>query len=189
MFATYIVENDHLVGPTTVMAADGMENTVPRQFWNQLFKEQHQQYPADGCEIEVVNLEESVELVRRAVLHELAATEDDDVVRHKHNRALCQRRHGRLARYEAEILWSVSFDHSKGLLKDGPKRDAKWPVQGGKANLEPRLLLYRRHCDVLICYGWLEASLKFVCGSFGATDAGTFSFGKTLGRSARKTRE
>lgn len=77
---TDIVQNDQLIGPAALVAADGEENAVPRQSGNQLLKEQGQQDAADDGQVEVVDLEQAVELQRFATLHEFSSTKDDNVV-------------------------------------------------------------------------------------------------------------
>lgn len=115
-----IVEDDQLVGPSTLMVANGEEKTLAGNNWEQLLDKERQEYAADCCEVEVVHLEQKAELEWRAFAHQLAATENDNVVCEQGDGTLLQRRHGRLAGNEAEVLRLVADDGLKGGFKDGP---------------------------------------------------------------------
>lgn len=88
--------------------------------WQQLFDEQGQQGSADGGQVEVVDHEQRIELERAALLHDLTAAEDDDVVGDKHGRGLLEGGHRGDALLELELAGGVSHDDLEGLVEDGP---------------------------------------------------------------------
>ncbi len=77
---TYIVQHDELRSPTAVGVADGVEDAIPSQGRDQLLQEKQEQNRADGCEVEVVDLEKAVQLQRRSLPHQLPSAKDDQVV-------------------------------------------------------------------------------------------------------------
>lgn len=119
------------------MVADGVEDAVPVQGRDELFGKQHQQPAADEGEVEIVNLEQTVELHGLAAAHELTSAKDDDVVGNQRQGRLPERGHRRATGGEAEVLRLVALDRLKSLLEDRPQGDAKGPVQSWQANVDP----------------------------------------------------
>jgi len=78
--STYVVQNNKFVGPTAIVGANSVEDTISGDLWNQLLKEKNQKSTRDGSQHEVVDLEDEVELERRPFSHQFPTTEDDDVV-------------------------------------------------------------------------------------------------------------
>jgi hypothetical protein len=133
---TYVVKQDQLVGPATIEVADGVENTVPDEGREQLLNEESQKTTADDGQVQVVDLERAVQAEGCAVPHELAASQDDGVVRNERQDRLFVRRHDGVAGHELELLGRVA----KHLLprggEDGPEGDAKGTVESRHTDLE-----------------------------------------------------
>ena len=68
------------------MLANGVEDTMAVECWNQLFQEKCKKTARDDRQVEIVDLECGVELEGLLVLHELTAAEDNDVVAHQSER-------------------------------------------------------------------------------------------------------
>ena len=134
---THVVENNQLVGPTTLVGADGVENTVSDKFWQKLLNEEEQKDTADDGQVKVVDLEEKAELEGLATAHEFSAAEDDDVVGDEHGDGLLEGSHWRLARNEAEVAGVVAFEGDESSLKDGPQLKTEGTVERGNAILDP----------------------------------------------------
>lgn len=124
------------------MVADGKEETVTGDRGDQLLSEECQKYAADGGKVEVVDLEQEVELEWLTSSHQLATTEDDDVVCDEEGRARLERRERGFALHEAEVLRLVANDGLESLLEDGPQRDTEGAVQRRNADLKP----IQTHC-------------------------------------------
>ena len=117
---TYVVQNDKLVGPATTVVANCVQNTSSYDCGDQLLEEEDQEDTRDGSQVEVVDLEQAIEREGWAASHEFATSENDNVVGDEHGCSRKVRRHGRLARREAEVLGLVALDGHKGLFKHGP---------------------------------------------------------------------
>lgn len=117
---TYIVEDDQRLSPSTAVVADGVEDTVADNGGQELLNKQSQEDGADGGQEEVVDHEQSVQLEGGEVLHDLTATEDDDVVGDQHSRGLLEGGQGGDALNEVELAGRVSHDLLVGLVEDGP---------------------------------------------------------------------
>lgn len=117
---TYVVKDNQLVRPATLVVANGEEKSLPRNRGDQLLGEEKQQGPADGGEVKVVHLEEKVELERLTVAHELPTAEDDSVVDHQRDNADLECRKGCLSLHEAEVLRLVAGNGFKALFEDWP---------------------------------------------------------------------
>jgi hypothetical protein len=115
-----VVEDNQLVGPTTLVVTNGEEKTLPGNRGDQLFREQGEEGAADGREVKVVHLEQKVELKRLSAAHKLAPAEDCDVVYDERNDANFERGERRLSLYEAEVLGLVASNGLEALLKDRP---------------------------------------------------------------------
>lgn len=57
-----------------------MENAIVVDLWDELLQEEEQQSSGDGGKVEVVDHEWAVQLESWAVAHELASSENNDVV-------------------------------------------------------------------------------------------------------------
>lgn len=140
---TYVVKNNELVGPATIVGADSVEDAISDNLGQELLDEQDEEKTADQGEVKVVNLEEEAELERLATTHKLSTTEDDDVVANEHGGRLLEGSHGGLARDKAEVLRLVALDRGKGLFEDGPQLETEGTVKGGHAVADP---FGGRHC-------------------------------------------
>lgn len=81
---THIVQNNQLISPSTLVRANGKEDSTSCNRGQQLLHKQRQQDSRNGSEVKVVDLEEEVQLQWLAFPHNLASTEDDDVVGDQH---------------------------------------------------------------------------------------------------------
>lgn len=102
------------------MVANGVEDTVADNGGQELLNKQGQEDGADGGQEEVVDHEQGVQLEGGEVLHDLTATEDDDVVGNQHGRGLFEGGHRGHALDEVELASRVAHDQLVGLVKDGP---------------------------------------------------------------------
>lgn len=93
---------------------------MPDEGGNELLNEEGEQDSADEGEVEVVDDEEGVELEGLAVAHDLAADEDDDVVRDEGGGGLGQAGHWGLAGDEIEAGGLVAAQGLEGPGEDGP---------------------------------------------------------------------
>lgn len=116
--------------------------TIARDLGDQLFEEEGQKYSGDGREVEVMNLEQTVQLQWRPVPHDLSATQDNRVVHHQCYRRLLQRRHRGLAADEAKILGSIALDGFESSFEDRPQLQTKRSIECGSANSDP---IWLRH--------------------------------------------
>jgi hypothetical protein len=118
--STYVVKDDQLVRPSTLVVANSEEKPLPRENGDQLLREERKESPADGREVKVVHLEQEVELERLPLAHKLPTAEDYDVVGDKRHYADLEGRKRCLSLYEAEVLWLVPGDGLEALFEDGP---------------------------------------------------------------------
>lgn len=130
--ATYIVEDDKGLGPSTAVVADGVEDAVANKSGQELLNKQSQKDGTNGSQDEVVEHEQSVQLEGRQLLHDLTATENNDVVGDQHGRGLLKGGHGGHALDELELAGGVTHNLLVGLVEQRPQVDAKRPVQGGE---------------------------------------------------------
>ena len=133
---THVVKQDELIGPAAIEIADGVEKTVPDQGGEKLLNEESQKTTADNGQVQVVDLEGTVQAEGRAAPHELTTTQNDDVVRNERNDRLFVCGHQDFSLLEPELLGRVA----KHLLpcggEDGPEGDAKGTVESRKTDLE-----------------------------------------------------
>lgn len=118
--STHVVKNDQGLSPSTTVVTDGVEDAVAPDSGEQLLDEQHQENGADNGQEQVVDHEQRVELERREVLHNLAATENHDIVGHKKGRGLLEGGQRGHTLDELEFASGVSHDQLVSLIKDGP---------------------------------------------------------------------
>lgn len=118
--ATYVVQHNQGLGPTSLMVADGEEDALADNGREQLLNEQSQEDCADSGQVEVVDDEESLQLKRLSLAHHLASTKDYYVVDDDEDGGLLQRRHGRAAGLEAEVVGGIAHDELEGLVEDRP---------------------------------------------------------------------
>jgi len=116
----YVVENDQGARPAAIAVADGIEDSLAHDGGEQLLNEEGQQDSADRGQVEVVDQEERLQLEGFSVAHQAPAAEDDDVVDHDEDAGLPQRRHGRGACSEPEVIGGIAHDQLEGLVEDGP---------------------------------------------------------------------
>lgn len=136
MSKTHVVKQDELVGPAAIEITDSVEETVPDQGGEKLLNEESQKTTADDGEVQVVDLERTVQAEGRAAPHELTTTQNDDVVCDERNDRLFVCRHEDFSLLELELLGWVA----KHLLpcggENGPEGDAKGTVESRKTDLE-----------------------------------------------------
>ena len=142
LLATHIVQNDELVGPTSLVGTNGIEDTSSGDSGDQLLEEKEQKSATNGSQVEVVNLEEEVELEGFATAHDFSATKDDNVVGDEHSGSGAEGRHGSLALDKFEILRPVALDRSKDLFENGPELKTERTVERRQAIADP---IGRRH--------------------------------------------
>lgn len=87
---------------------------------HQLLNEESQKSTTDRGQVEVVDHEQSVQLVCRAVTHQLSASKNDNIVDNDGNSTLLQRRHGRDHWPEIKILGMIALDSREGLVEERP---------------------------------------------------------------------
>ena len=114
---THVVKQDELVGPAAIEITDSVEETVPDQGGEKLLNEESQKTTADDGQVQVVDLEGTVQAECRAAPHELATTQNDDVVCNERKDRLFVCGHQDLALLELELLGRVA----KHLLPCGGK--------------------------------------------------------------------
>jgi len=133
---THVVKQDELVGPAAIEITNSVENAIPDQGGEKLLNEESQETTADDGQVQVVDLERTVQTEGRAAPHELTTTQNDGVVYNERNDRLFVCRHERAARHELELLGRVA----KHLLpcggENGPEGDAKGTVESRKTDLE-----------------------------------------------------
>ena len=117
---TYIVDDNEGLGPSTFVIADSEEDTVFPDCRQQLLDEKSQQSTADNGQVEVVDHEQGVELERGTALHDLSASEDNDIVGDEHDRSLLDGGHGGHTTSELEFIRRISYHILKSLVEDGP---------------------------------------------------------------------
>lgn len=115
MSETHVVKQDELVSPAAIEIADGVEDTVPDQGGEKLLNEESQKTTADDGQVQVVDLERTVQAEGRAAPHELTTTQNDDVVCNEREDRLFVCGHQDLALLELELLGRVA----KHLLPHG----------------------------------------------------------------------
>lgn len=118
--ATYVVQNDERLGPSTAVIADGEKDAMSPDGGHQLFNEESQQRATDQGEVEVVDHEKGVQLQGSAFLHDLAAAEDDDIVGDEKDGGMLEGRQRRHTLNELEFASGIAHDLLKGLVEDGP---------------------------------------------------------------------
>lgn len=87
---------------------------------DQLLEEESQQCTADGRQVEVVDHEEAIELVGRAIPHQFPPAKDYYVVDEDGKATLLHRRHGGNSWLEVKVLGMVAHDGREGLVEDRP---------------------------------------------------------------------
>lgn len=134
---THVVQNNKLVGPATLVSADGVEDTSSHESGKQLLDEKQQKYATDGGQVKVVDLEEAVELKGLTSTHDLSATQNNDVVGDQHGGSGAEGGHEGLSLNESEVLRLVALDGFEGLFKDGPQLKTERTVESGNAIADP----------------------------------------------------
>lgn len=59
-YSTYIVQDDHRLGPASIGITDGIENAIADEGRDKLFNEENQECRADGSEVEIVDQEQAL---------------------------------------------------------------------------------------------------------------------------------
>lgn len=119
-YTTYIVDDNEGLGPSTFVVADSEEDTVSPDSRQQLFDEKSQQSTADNGQVEIVNHEGCVELECGTALHDLSASEDNNIVGDEHDRSLLHGGHRGHTTGELELTRRISYHILKSLVEDGP---------------------------------------------------------------------
>ena len=107
---TYIVQHHQLLGPASIVAANGIENTISENSGEELFNEESQETTADDGQVEIVNHEGAIEDECLTMFHQLSPTKDYNVVCDQSSCRLFQSGHGRNARHKLEVAGRVAED-------------------------------------------------------------------------------
>jgi len=102
-----VVKYDKLIRPAAG-ATDSIIQTVGPNSGNELLKEENQQDPTDGGEIQIVNQEERIQLQRWSISHPFSATQNDKIVDEEHGSGLLQCRKRRLTWRELKVVSMVA---------------------------------------------------------------------------------
>lgn len=117
---TYVIQDNHGLGPSTIVVADGVENTIVVELGNKLLNKQDQEDTADSGEVEVVDEEERLELEWLTIAHQLTATKDDHVVDDDEDGGRLEGRHGSLKGDKFELLGGIANNDLPGLAENRP---------------------------------------------------------------------
>lgn len=117
----YVVKDDQLRRPPTVVIANGVKHAMPDNGGDELFEKQQQQHPTDDSEVEIMHFEQAIQLQRATLFHDLAAAEDDQVVGDQGCGGLRHGRHGGDALLEAPVFRFVAQQCVEGMGEDGPE--------------------------------------------------------------------
>lgn len=118
---------------------------------NELLNEESQKYTTDRCQVEVVDYERDLKLEGWAVSHEFPATKNDDVVCQDRKSGLFHSRHRCHSWLEVEILGMEARNGRESLVKDRPKFDTEWAIDGRqRQRLENIGRGSRSHCDAVV---------------------------------------
>lgn len=128
----YIVQDDQLIAPASIIAADRMENAVPDDFGQHLLNEEGQQATADDGQVEIVNHEGAIENKGLSFLHQLPAAKDDDVVCSQCSYRSGQGRPHCLPGHELELVGRISKHSRVALVEYGPDIDNKGVIERGQ---------------------------------------------------------
>ena len=109
-----------MLSPATFPMANGVEDTVSNNRGEQLLNEESQQYTANSSKVEVVDQEKPLKLEGFAVAHQLASTENDEVVYNDEDQGRLQRGHGRFPPLEPKIIGRVAYNGFKSFAEDWP---------------------------------------------------------------------
>lgn len=109
-----------------------------------LLNEQDQQNSANGGQKEVVNHEQGVKLECRQLLHDLTATENDNVVSDKHHCSLLQGGQRGDTLGEVELASGIPHDLLVGLVEEGPQVHTKGSIEGRNRDMFKD---FGCHCD------------------------------------------
>lgn len=128
--ATYVVQDDERLSPAAALITDSVEDSVSPESGHQLLNEQGQQDGADDSQEEVVDHEQSVELERRQLLHDFAATENENVVGNEHHGSLLQGGQRGHIRGESELAGGIPHDLLVGMVEERPQVHTEGPIEG-----------------------------------------------------------
>lgn len=128
----HIVQDHERLCPAAISIADGEESSASNESGEQLLNKKGEENSADSREDEVVYQKERLELEGLPSPHQLAATENNEVVNGDKDGRVPQRGHGRLANDKVELLGRISCHILEGLAKERPQVDAKRSFDAGK---------------------------------------------------------
>ena len=161
--ATYVVQYNQLLRPSTLVVAYGEEKPMSVDRGDQLLGKQRKQCTTNEGKVKVVQLEQEAELQRLAAPHHLPPAKYYNVVCDKDARRGLERRDGRLAGHIAKILCRVSEYGFPSSAKDGPQREAEGPVERRGAEFYERGLAHGGTDRRIGCWG----NQTLFCGSGG----------------------
>lgn len=130
MCKTYIVQNNQMIGPSALLGANRVKDAMMIDCRQQLLNKQHQKDATDGCEVEVVDHKQPIQLERRTLAHQLPAAENNHIVCRDGQKTLLHRRHGRNTRLKVEVLGMITLQRREDLVEDRPQVDAEWAING-----------------------------------------------------------
>ncbi|GMF73830.1 unnamed protein product [Aspergillus oryzae] len=116
------------LSPSTLVVANGEEDSISPDGGQKLLDEKGQQSRADRGQVEVVDHEQGVELEGREILHDHTTSKDYDVVGDKHRGGFPESGHGGLSLNKLELAGRIAHDLLESLVEDGPEVDAKGPI-------------------------------------------------------------
>lgn len=130
-----VVENDQGLGPAACSVADGIEDTFTDNGGEKLLNEECQKDTADDCQVKVVDQEESPQLERFPLAHQLSPAEDDGIVDDDEDACLLERGHWSDAWLESKVVGGIAHYILEGLVEVRPQFDAKRAVERGEREL------------------------------------------------------
>lgn len=77
---TYIVQDNEMLRPATVMVADGIKNAFSNDSRKELFNKKRKEERADYCEHEVVYQKQRLQLEGLSVSHQFSTTKNNCIV-------------------------------------------------------------------------------------------------------------
>lgn len=117
---TYVVQDNERLGPASIMIADSEEDALADDGRQDLLNEESQEDGRDRREDKVVDDSQLLKLESVLCAHDLAASQNKDVVEYDKDARLLQGGHGSNASLEAEFAGWVAGEELKDLVEDWP---------------------------------------------------------------------
>ena len=100
---THVVEHHQFLRPSTLVIANGVEDSILDDSPKQLLNEECQQNAADNGKVEIVDHEKSIQGESFSSPHQLSSTEYDNIVCYQNRRSFFKCGHWRYTRNKLEI--------------------------------------------------------------------------------------